>query len=96
MHIDHFKEHFQPVTDQRQSTKITYCLFEVLYQTNIYHAGELIDEILSQRDLPRPPLLMIQGRITLRLLLNQVVFDLKIRVCFPRKCKSLSKKQYVH
>ena len=31
MHIDHFKEHFQPVTDQRQSAKITYCLFEVLF-----------------------------------------------------------------
>ena len=31
MHIDHFKEHFQTVTDQRQGAKITYCLFEVLF-----------------------------------------------------------------
>nr|WP_274702487.1 transposase [Vibrio aestuarianus] len=30
----------------------------VLYQTNIGHAGEFIDEILSQRDSPHPPLLM--------------------------------------
>lgn len=31
MHIDHFKEHFQTITDQRQSAKVTYCLFEVLF-----------------------------------------------------------------
>lgn len=31
MHIDHFKEHFQSITDQRQSAKVTYCLFEVLF-----------------------------------------------------------------
>ncbi|WP_133151281.1 transposase family protein, partial [Vibrio breoganii] len=31
MHIDHFKEHFQTITDQRQGAKITYCLFEVLF-----------------------------------------------------------------
>ncbi len=31
MHIDHFKEHFQAITDQRQSAKVTYCLFEVLF-----------------------------------------------------------------
>ncbi|WED23293.1 ISAs1 family transposase [Vibrio sp. JC009] len=31
MHIDHFKEHFQPITDQRQSAKVTYCLFDVLF-----------------------------------------------------------------
>ncbi len=31
MHIDHFKEHFHTVTDQRQSAKTTYCLFEVLF-----------------------------------------------------------------
>ncbi|WP_394706597.1 IS66 family transposase [uncultured Draconibacterium sp.] len=30
----------------------------VLYRTNIGHAGEFIDEILSQRDSPHPPLLM--------------------------------------
>ncbi len=29
MHIDHFKEYFQTITDQRQSPKVTYCLFEV-------------------------------------------------------------------
>ncbi|WP_351123220.1 ISAs1 family transposase [Shewanella sp. T24-MNA-CIBAN-0130] len=31
MHIDHFKEHFQTITDQRQGAKVTYCLFEVLF-----------------------------------------------------------------
>ncbi len=31
MHIDHFKEHFQTITDLRQSPKVTYCLFEVLF-----------------------------------------------------------------
>ncbi|MEH6533674.1 MAG: transposase family protein [Photobacterium frigidiphilum] len=31
MHIDHFKEHFQSITDQRQGAKVTYCLFEVLF-----------------------------------------------------------------
>ena len=31
MHIDHFKEHFQDLTDQRQGAKVTYCLFEVLF-----------------------------------------------------------------
>ena len=31
MHIDEFKEHFQTVTDKRQSAKVTYCLFEVLF-----------------------------------------------------------------
>ena len=30
MHIDHFKEHFQTIIDQRQGAKVTYCLFEVL------------------------------------------------------------------
>ncbi len=30
MHIDHFKEHFQTITDLRQIPKVTYCLFEVL------------------------------------------------------------------
>ncbi|MEZ8340407.1 hypothetical protein AB6C70_25195 [Vibrio splendidus] len=28
MHIDHFKEHFQTIIDQRQGAKVTYCLFE--------------------------------------------------------------------
>ncbi len=28
MDIDHFKEHFQTITDQRQGAKVTYCLFE--------------------------------------------------------------------
>ena len=31
MHIDQFKEHFHTVTDKRQSAKVTYCLFEVLF-----------------------------------------------------------------
>jgi len=31
MHIEHFKEHFQTITDQRQGAKVTYCLFEVLF-----------------------------------------------------------------
>ncbi|HBC3931672.1 TPA: ISAs1 family transposase, partial [Vibrio parahaemolyticus] len=31
MHIDHFKEHFQTIIDQRQGAKVTYCLFEVLF-----------------------------------------------------------------
>ncbi|MGR6837616.1 ISAs1 family transposase [Aliivibrio wodanis] len=31
MHIDHFKEHFHEITDQRQGAKVTYCLFEVLF-----------------------------------------------------------------
>ena len=31
MHIDEFKEYFHAVTDERQSAKITYCLFEVLF-----------------------------------------------------------------
>jgi predicted transposase YbfD/YdcC len=31
MHIDEFKEHFYAVTDKRQSAKVTYCLFEVLF-----------------------------------------------------------------
>lgn len=31
MHIAHFKEHFEAITDQRQKGKITYCLFEVLF-----------------------------------------------------------------
>lgn len=31
MHIDHFKEHFQTIIDQRQSAKVTYCLFDVLF-----------------------------------------------------------------
>lgn len=31
MHIDEFKEHFHLVTDKRQSAKVTYCLFEVLF-----------------------------------------------------------------
>ena len=31
MHIDEFKEYFHTVTDERQSAKITYCLFEVLF-----------------------------------------------------------------
>ena len=31
MHIDHFKEHFQTIIDQRQSAKVTYCLLEVLF-----------------------------------------------------------------
>lgn len=29
--IEHFKAHFHAVTDQRQSAKVTYCLFEVLF-----------------------------------------------------------------
>jgi predicted transposase YbfD/YdcC len=31
MHIGHFKETFQTITDQRQGAKVTYCLFEVLF-----------------------------------------------------------------
>ncbi|SHO57603.1 ISAs1 family transposase [Vibrio quintilis] len=31
MHIDEFKESFHAVTDDRQSAKVTYCLFEVLF-----------------------------------------------------------------
>ncbi len=31
MHIDEFKEYFHTVTDKRQSAKVTYCLFEVLF-----------------------------------------------------------------
>ncbi|MGR2884652.1 ISAs1 family transposase [Vibrio vulnificus] len=31
MHIDHFKEHFQTIIDQRQGAKVTYFLFEVLF-----------------------------------------------------------------
>ena len=31
MHIDNFTEHFQSITDQRQSAKVTYPLFEVLF-----------------------------------------------------------------
>lgn len=31
MHTDHFKEHFQTISYQRQSAKITYCLFGVLF-----------------------------------------------------------------
>lgn len=31
MHITHFREHFQTITDQRQEGKVTYCLFEVLF-----------------------------------------------------------------
>jgi len=31
LHIDHFKSHFQTITDQRQEAKVTYCLFEVLF-----------------------------------------------------------------
>ena len=31
MQIDHFKEHFQTIIDQRQGAKVTYCLFEVLF-----------------------------------------------------------------
>ncbi|CAM2888550.1 H repeat-associated protein N-terminal domain-containing protein [Vibrio rarus] len=31
MHIDELKEHFHAVTDKRQSAKVTYCLFEVLF-----------------------------------------------------------------
>ncbi|OBU43826.1 hypothetical protein AYY27_04330 [Photobacterium damselae] len=31
MHIDHFKEHFQTIIDQRQEAKVTYCLFEGLF-----------------------------------------------------------------
>lgn len=31
MHIDHFKEHFQTIIDQRQSAKVTYCQFDVLW-----------------------------------------------------------------
>ncbi len=31
MHTDYFHEHFQTITDQHQSTKVTHTLFEVLY-----------------------------------------------------------------
>lgn len=31
MHIEQFKEHFHEVTDKRQSAKVTYCLFDVLF-----------------------------------------------------------------
>lgn len=31
MHIDHFKEHFHSINDERQSAKVTYCLFDVLF-----------------------------------------------------------------
>ncbi|USD65103.1 ISAs1 family transposase [Vibrio sp. SCSIO 43136] len=31
MHIDEFKEHFDAITDSRQSAKVTYCLFDVLF-----------------------------------------------------------------
>lgn len=31
MHIDSFKEHFKTIVDQRQSAKVTYPLFEVLF-----------------------------------------------------------------
>lgn len=31
MHIEQFKEHFHAVTDKRQSAKVTYCLFDVLF-----------------------------------------------------------------
>ena len=31
MHINHFKEYFESITDQRQGEKVTYCLFEVLF-----------------------------------------------------------------
>ncbi|EGU36860.1 hypothetical protein VII00023_15271 [Vibrio ichthyoenteri ATCC 700023] len=33
MQIDHFKEHFQMIIDQRQRAKVTYCLFDVLWNT---------------------------------------------------------------
>ena len=33
MHIDTFKEHFQPVQDPRQIAKVTYPLFDVLFGT---------------------------------------------------------------
>lgn len=33
MHIDTFKEHFQPVQDPRQTAKVTYPLFDVLFGT---------------------------------------------------------------
>ena len=31
MHIAHFKEHFQIITDNHQGAKITYCVFDVLF-----------------------------------------------------------------
>ena len=31
MLIDHFKEHSQAIAAQRQSAKVTYCLFEALF-----------------------------------------------------------------
>ncbi|SHO56638.1 hypothetical protein VQ7734_02407 [Vibrio quintilis] len=31
MYIDEFKAYFHAVTDDRQSAKVTYCLFEVLF-----------------------------------------------------------------
>ncbi|MGO1247984.1 MAG: transposase family protein, partial [Oceanisphaera sp.] len=33
MHIETFKAHFQPVEDTRQSAKVTYPLFDVLFGT---------------------------------------------------------------
>ena len=33
MHIETFKAHFQPVEDSRQSAKVTYPLFDVLFGT---------------------------------------------------------------
>jgi predicted transposase YbfD/YdcC len=33
MHIDHFKETLQTIIDQRQGAKVTYCLFEVLFDS---------------------------------------------------------------
>jgi putative component of toxin-antitoxin plasmid stabilization module len=29
--IDHFKEHFHTITDKRQSAKVSYSLFDVLF-----------------------------------------------------------------
>ena len=33
MHIDQFKEHFESITDQHQGAKVTYYLFEVLFDS---------------------------------------------------------------
>ncbi|GAD90065.1 hypothetical protein VHA01S_032_00150 [Vibrio halioticoli NBRC 102217] len=43
MDINHSKEHFQTITDQRQSAKVAYCLSEILF-------GSLCAVIAGTRD----------------------------------------------
>ncbi len=61
----------------------------ILFQTNIGHAGEWLDEILAERDLNAPPPILMSDALSR----NQPT-RLKAGACYPTLCNSHARREF--